>query len=248
MMNATKQILRSLQELLDDDERTIHLCNDLALERLVGHLDAELGGDLAALDPAVQAHLASCAICREEYGELQQLFQLEQHPSPAAPPAARFDFSYLAGAPEDPVARSHAEIGQSWRLDEVGRLVIRFSAGLLQALQIQQPDFALERSPTEVRYHYALQETLEDCNVTITVGEAAQDNTRREAAQDGGLYTVVVSVEIPSRGGWPNLAGTPVTLKRGDLLLHAQQTDAFGKTAFRNVAATALPQLVFEIG
>jgi hypothetical protein len=177
---------------------------------------------------------------------LKQLFELEQSQAQATLPAPRFDFSYLPASP------APGEMAQSWRLDELGRLIIRFSAGLLQTLQsqTQQPDFALERSPgpTEISYHYALQQTVEDCNVAITVRGPAQDSTVQDTAPAAGLFTVVVVVESPSRGGWPNLAGTTVALKRGDALLHVQQTDAFGKTAFHNLAAADLPQLVFEIG
>jgi hypothetical protein len=260
-MTVNKQFLRSLQELLDDDKTTVYLCNDLAIERLVDYLDADLSGAAPEeFDPAVKAHLASCAMCREEYSELKQLFQLEQGQSPVdLPGAARFDFSYLAGEPTAggglegaPGGGTSDGVEQSWRLDELGRLIIRFSAGLLQTLrtQTQQPDYALVRSqaPTEVGYHYALRQTVEDCDVTITVHETTQDNTERDMAQSTEMCTIVVSVDIPSRGGWPNLAGTTVVLKRGDTLLYLQQTDAFGKTAFRSVAAEDLPQLVFEIG
>ena len=58
---------------------------------------------------------------------------------------------------------------------------------------------------------------------------------------------VIVEVSIPSRGGWPNLADTNVTLKRDDLELETQLTDAFGKAVFEGICTDDLAHLVFEI-
>jgi hypothetical protein len=57
---------------------------------------------------------------------------------------------------------------------------------------------------------------------------------------------LVVEVRIPSRGGWPNLAGSSVTLHRGDLI-ETQVTDAFGKAVFSNISPDELELLNFEI-
>jgi hypothetical protein len=59
--------------------------------------------------------------------------------------------------------------------------------------------------------------------------------------------TVIVKVNIPSRGGWPNLAGTEVMLKRGELELDTQTTDAYGEAVFERIATDDLAHLIFEI-
>ena len=66
--------------------------------------------------------------------------------------------------------------------------------------------------------------------------------------RDPQLLTLEVAVDIPSRGGWPNLAGSAVILRRGpDELIDEQETDAFGKVTFEDVRVEDLPLLVFEI-
>lgn len=59
--------------------------------------------------------------------------------------------------------------------------------------------------------------------------------------------TLVVEVRVPSRGGWPNLAGSSVTLHRGDALVETQVTDASGKAVFDNLSPDELELLNFEI-
>ena len=85
---------------------------------------------------------------------------------------------------------------------------------------------------------FSLQETVKDLDVTITAEEAHDDPDH---------CTVVVEANVPSRGGWPHLADTEVTIKRAAMELGTQRTDAFGKAVFERVAANDLAQLVFEI-
>ena len=87
--------------------------------------------------------------------------------------------------------------------------------------------------------NYALTGQLDDLNVRINVEPSRRDPQRT---------TVEVEVDIPSRGGWPNLAGNVVTLGRGaEQLLEEQETDAFGRALFEDVSVEDLPLLVFEI-
>ena len=131
-----------------------------------------------------------------------------------------------------------------WRLDDLGRLVIEFSTELVRVLRSPalQPAYATAGLKSDraqrILCQFSLKEAVEDVEVTITVEENQRDPTN---------CTIIVEVDIPSRGGWPNLAGTKVTLKRGELELETQLTDAFGKAVFEGVATSALPHLVFEI-
>ncbi len=84
----------------------------------------------------------------------------------------------------------------------------------------------------------SLKEAVEDLEVTITA---------EEAREDMAYCTVMVEVDIPSRGGWPNLADTEVTIKRGESEPETALTDAFGKAVFTGIATTELAHLVFEI-
>jgi hypothetical protein len=84
----------------------------------------------------------------------------------------------------------------------------------------------------------SLKEAVEDLEVTITAEEMQADPTR---------CTVIVKVNVPSRGGWPNLAGTEVMLKRGQLELDTQTSDAYGEVVFEGIATDDLAHLVFEI-
>jgi hypothetical protein len=123
-------------------------------------------------------------------------------------------------------------------------LVIEFSAELVRTLQAPayQPAYAAARLKSgrsqRVLCRFSLKEAIEDLEVTITAEE------RRD---DPAQCTVIVEVNVPSRGGWPNLAGTQVTLRRGEQELETQLTDAFGKAVFEDIRTEDLANLVFEI-
>ncbi len=97
---------------------------------------------------------------------------------------------------------------------------------------------AMLKSSAPVGLCYELSDELEDLRVRIEA-EPQRDDPQRMAVE--------VEVDIPSRGGWPHLAGTIVTLRRGEAVLDQQETDPFGKALFDDVPAADLPQLVFEI-
>lgn len=228
-MSKTKSILHAV---FDDTTLpdTCAVCRD----SLAAYVDAELDGQPAAgLFPAVAAHLAACADCPQEYAELKQLLASARHGQLEQPPVgAVFDFAYLPAAPKTPAR-------QAWRLDELGRLVIQFSADLLRGLQgpAWQPGY-LKREAAPA-YRYELAGENDDLNVHITAGPAGRDPQ---------VLTVEVDVDIPSRGGWPNLAGSTVTLRRADgSVVEVQETDAFGKVVFEDVPVADLLEVVFEV-
>jgi anti-sigma factor RsiW len=67
------------------------MCNQ---EHLVGYLYDDLPAPERA---AFEAHLAGCAACRREFGELRQM---RQHLTSWAPPAPSLDFRVIRGGPQ----------------------------------------------------------------------------------------------------------------------------------------------------
>ena len=205
---------------------------------LAAYVDAELAGQPAAgLFPAVSEHLTTCAACRLELAELRSLLELERQGRLEQPPVpGEFDFGYLQIGP---FAEERSNRSGGWRMNALGRLVIQFSADLLSALQppTLQPGYLKGSAPSSLSYD--LTDQIEDLNVRIHV-EASR--------RDPQTATLEVEVDIPSHGGWPNLAGSAVILRRGpDELIDEQETDAFGKVTFEDVRVEDLPLLIFEI-
>jgi len=220
------------------DRLTCRECQELLPE----YLQAEMDGCAHEEQwRPVALHLETCPHCSEVYTALTDLMELaygEGGVEPPHYPAPDLPFLQAArSAPPQPP-------GVNWRLDEWGRLIIRFSAELVRTLQspAYRPAYAaagLKSARSQrILCRLSLQEAVEDLEVTVTVEE------ERDAP---GRCTIIVEVNIPSRGGWPNLAGTQVTLKRGERELGTQWTDAFGKAVFDGISTADLPHLTFEI-
>jgi hypothetical protein len=235
---------RILRTLLENDALLESTCRPYEDHILLEYINAELNDqDAATLYPAFRAHLDQSPECWQEYIEVKQLLLLEQTGQLVEPPVTgTFDFSFLTKASAQVQDVKPLFAASFWRLDVVGRLIIEFSTELLRTLQppARQLAYAAERAEqgARIRYQLALEQGLEDLSVTITA---------RDAVTQPDLYTLVVEANIPSRGGWPHLADTEVTLKRSDQILEQQHTDAFGKAVFSNVFASDLAHLIIEI-
>lgn len=227
-----------LQSLLDETAfptADCRACQDL----LSAYVDAELNGsDAASAFPTVHEHLAGCTTCGPIYAELKALLALEQSEELVMPPvAATFDFSYLPQPATMPESEPQPS-GQPWRLDALGRLIIQFSADLLRSLQGPSLQPGYLKGDASQPLTYALTGTVADLDVRISA-EPARRNPDR--------YDVEVDVDIPSRGGWPNLAGSVVVLLVQSEEFDRQETDAFGKALFENVPADALPGVAIVV-
>ena len=190
-------------------------------------------------DPArwalAEAHLAACPLCRQASERLiaaiLELSAIEE-----------LEATWEMARPErDTQEASAATPSRPFRWDALGRLIIQFSSELLQSLQ--PPPLSLSygvKSKGERRglYEYLVKQDDEDLEVTVTVEEDPEDPAQ---------CTVTVSVQIPSLGGWPNLADTQVTLKQDGEAIATAKTDAFGDAVFPEVAKAHLPHLTFEI-
>ncbi len=225
-----------LQALFEDEGFATPDCAPCQ-EQLAAYVDAELAGQPAgARFSTVAAHLDQCAACQQAYQELKALLALERSGELAAPPVApSFDFGYLPAQPAQPAT---PPAGRPWRWDELGRLVIQWTADLLASLQGPALQPALLKSAAPVRLSYELAGAVDDLAVRIDAEPQRGDATQ---------WTVEVAVDIPSRGGWPHLAGNLVTLRSGADLIDEQETDAFGKVVFEDVSVEALSQLSFTV-
>ena len=222
----------------EEDQLTCHECQDFLPDYLQAEMDGRAHQDRWR---PVALHLETCPHCSAVYATLSDLAELaygERGVEPPRYPVPKLPFLRAKKA------ASPQPLKIPWRLDEVGRLIIEFSAELLRALQVPayQPAYATIRLKSDqarrVLYQFSLKEAGEDLEVTITAEERRDDPAR---------CTVIVEVNIPSRGGWPNLGGTEVKLKRGEQELETQWTDAFGKAVFEGIDTDDLGHLVFEI-
>ena len=235
----TSQIESILRVLFDEDEALPFPDCAPCQDQLTAYIDAQLAGaDAAAAFPDVSAHLAGCATCSRVHDELAALLALEQSDQLAAPPVpAAFDFSYLPtpAVQQDPTARPAV---RPWRVDAVGRLIVQFSAELLRSLQgpALQPSYLKSDMPRALTWE--IEGEVDDLTVRVN----AEASRRDPQAVD-----VEVEVEVPSRGGWPNLAGSIVALSVEENEFGQEETDAFGKALFEGVPADVLPGLMITV-
>jgi hypothetical protein len=222
----------------EEDGLTCGECEDL----LPDYIQAEREG---VADPArwqrVAYHLETCPHCAALYTELSDLITFGYGERGVEPPTYRDpDLSFLRREE----SRPSQPLEIPWRWDDLGRLIIEFSTELVRAFQppAYQPAYARtglksDRS-SRVLCRIALKETVDDLEVIITAEE-----TEENPAQ----CIVTVEVDIPSLGGWPNLADAEVTIKRDEKKLATQLTDASNRAVFKGVATDDLARLVFEI-
>ncbi len=219
---------------------------------IAAYVEAELDGvDVAVRYPVLHAQLAECATCREAFTELKMLLEMARAGTFVEPPAApQFDLSYLTAAPTSvPIEASastaedavHAETTIdhiTWRVAALGQLIVTLSEDFIQSLQpvTLQPSFL--KSTTGDLFAVTAPAIADDLVVTI-----AARPMRREPEH----CTITVGAEIPSRGGWPELSGTAVTLSIDGETMETRHTDAFGKVVFEGIARDALGQVTIAV-
>jgi hypothetical protein len=215
-----------------EDRLTCQECQDLLPDYIQaateGRADEGQWGALAF-------HLEICPHCSSEYTALVELMELaweERGVEPPLYPAP--NLSFLRPEPDK----------KPWRLDDLGRLIVEFSAELLRTLQPPPSQLAYAKNAlkssrsSRTLCQFALKEAIQDLDVTITAKELPENPTH---------CTVIIEVNIPSKGGWPHLAGTEVTFKHQGKVLETQRTDAFGQAILEGIATDDLTRLVFEI-
>jgi hypothetical protein len=243
-MSACSDCLRSANYLLkavivaEEDDLTCEDCQ----EQLPEYLFAQISGLPA--DPAwraIELHLSVCARCAKIAAELAELSAFGDRTSGVEPPAyPKPELSFLRAesmVPQPVQARW-------WQQDQIGRLLITLSEDLLHILQPPASQFAFSAFPHKAGaspiplWQIALDKELDDLAIRVLAVQMPDDLRH---------CMLAVDVNIPSRGGWPELAGSRVTLRRNDIELAMQETDAFGKTIFEGIAIADLPTLVIEV-
>src|SRR5262245_18398289 len=102
----------------------------------------------------------------------------------------------------------------------MGRLLIELSDALVRASRPPALATSLKSGEqTAEMFRLRVPDAVPDLEVTIAAEYARGDSTH---------CALSVEVVAPSRGGWPNLAGSEVVLKRRNEVLATQVTDAFG--------------------
>ena len=178
----------------------------------------------------VAAHLESCSACRAELEALLELvmpaYTGQVVPAPSFP---QFDLSFLW-----PPAAQPAEVRPTWFIDDLRRLVIVFSSGLLTSMR---PPRLARAVRGQTLYSYTPDPPLPD-NLRVTIDVFAGDD-------DPELGDVEVLVDVPARDPFDQ-SGLHVTLRVGDLVWEGP-TDEAGSVTFTSVPLKLLPHLRAEI-
>lgn len=219
-----------------DDSLSCQACE----EQLADYVDAEQQGQQHHPQfGRLRRHLQQCPHCAAGYRELRALAELA-YGEPLAAPARQpsFDFSFLAAAHNKPAHNKPAVRSFWW--DDAGRFVLQLSQELLGSAQpsLQPAHVRVKGQGDTPLVHHVLDVPGGDLRLTISVS-AMRD--------DPAAGTMTVEADIPSRGGWPNLADTQITLWQGDVVLASAWTDEFGKAVFARIPLAVLTDLAVEI-
>lgn len=174
------------------------------------------------------AHLGDCPTCRAEFEELLALvmptYQGQIAPAGIYP---QFDLSFLRAKP-DPSPRP-----PNWQIDNLRRLVVQFSEGLLVSMQA-----AASAQPTRgpLLYRYLPAPPPGDLGVRIDIFASAH-------APDRG--NIQLSIDIPILDPFDQ-PGTRVRLQAGEHVW-AGITNASGSLTFPAVPLDLLARLRVEI-
>ena len=218
----TRQLVAALR-LPAEDQLTCEECEEL----IPTYLAASAPGQADPLHwAALQLHLVGCPACSEALADLIELQGLAESTLGAEPPAYP-----IPGRAARPATRG------PWRLDSFGRLLVNLAEALLPPPPAVAPA-GLKAAPGQTTLGAAtLADALPDLELHIAV--EGRPGTDRAA--------LLVTVTIPSRGGWPNLGGSEVSLlDRGKEIARAT-TDAFGKAVFPDLDLSALERFSLAV-
>lgn len=210
----------------EEGDRAARLVCDRIREHLADYLERqERGLPADAIDRDVAAHLATCADCRELLNEITLVAAASVDAEIAPVPAgATPDLSFLR-----PIQAQRAQTG-----DDVGRIVITFSAELLASMRPPQSERAVRGQP---RYHYDNEcESDRDLAVSIDIHDDEQADDRAQ---------IIVQVR-PARRVAFDQAGAHIHLSAGDFAAEAA-TNELGRAVFAGVPRARLIGMQVEI-
>lgn len=210
---------------------------------LSAYIEAELDGRKAAdLFPEVETAIANFPEFAEEYQILYEILDADRRGELEQPPyTPAFDFSYLLA--QSTQNETDAALPPPWNINLVGRLIIQFSEDLIDSLAAQPMQLAPVRHTKaeddwQTWLEYKLPRPTADLDIIVSVKHSGSEND---------FCNVVVTVDIPSQGGWPNLADSQVQLSRPGFESESLETDAFGKVVFEGIEKKHVPYLKFEV-
>lgn len=225
--SAARALVQALRLNVDDE---------LTCEAVEARLPEYTLADAA--DPEwleVRVHLATCPYCAAEYLELLAMERLVDYSEAfVARPAAKPQLDFLPH-------RQHIT-SPLWRIDELGRLIVTFSREVLSAMlgAAATPSALAVKSASEPRpgSRLILGGAPENLEVTVTVDERPDHPA---------ICKLLVEVRIPSRGGWPNLAGSEVRGAMPGREELVRITDAFGRVVFTPLTRDEIAALTLTI-
>lgn len=248
------RIKRLLAEIFADSEQVADAVLEAPpchsnQEEIVAYIEAEQDGLNASVQfPEIHAQIHSCRSCYRVYEELQELLEMARAETLVEPPLAA---DFVLPVQDEVASDGHVIVeragasqtsGQSvqqrdthsvlWTFNEIGQMIAAFSIDLLQSFQ-PSPQLNYLKAPMRELFSLQSPEIAADLNITI-----AAHTKRRDPEQ----CTLTVTADIPSRGGWPNLGGTAITLLLDAEKVATEVTDAFGTVIFDGIACTALAQ------
>lgn len=216
------QLLASLR--LGEEDRLTCAEGEELLPAYLGAI--ALGQPEAPAWADLRVHLAGCPACSAALADLAELRALADGTLGAEPPA------YPA-----PRRQTQSPGRPAWRIDELGRLLVELGRALIPtAPGAAVAGLKAAPGPTTVA-EATVGEALPDLELHIAV-EGRPESERR---------ALVVTVSIPSRGGWPNLGGSEVALLHEGGEVARATTDAFGTAAFPDLDAGALAGLSLAV-
>lgn len=184
---------------------------------------------------AIRVHLATCPHCAADYLELLALERVfEDDAAPVVRPTGQPQLDFL------PHRRQMTR--PTWRIDALGRLIATFSHEVLSAMLAVTPTplmLAVKSAPeSRPAGSVTIGGETENLEATVTINERTDDPAS---------CTLLVEVRIPSRGGWPNLAGSEVRVVIPGREELVRLTDAFGRIAIGPLTRDELAALTLTI-
>lgn len=241
-----QEIERLLQFVFEDEASTTAVPDDCQ-HLLHAYVETELAGGNAAIQfPSVQACLETMPAFREAYEELKAFLEME-HAGLLADPGTLpgLDEAFLRELLEEETAVSSPPHPSPLQyFNKLGHLVIQLGHYLRQAAAEKRPT---SLSPTE-RLAGVLLSASGGTSFLFT--EAADHEIEVKLLsvdKQQGAGSLEVTVNILSRGGWPNLGETAVSLHTPTSPSRTLLTDPAGRVLFRNVSLADLNDLTIEI-
>ncbi|MBE2222620.1 MAG: hypothetical protein IAF02_13820 [Anaerolineae bacterium] len=205
--------------------------------QLTDYVSAQLDkGDYQHQFPVVAQHLDSCVLCAEMYARVYEVELADRNgrlPHPASIPQP--DLSFLGSRPS------------LWAVLQIAfqqtqtRLTLQLDAALA-ALLTPQPSLALTRSGDDARFGEQILSLTPD---QVPETELPFSLAAYADKENPNQCLVEITVE-PSGSSWPDLGGSNVRLRYGEVVL-AEITDDWGTAVFPDIPRADLKNLQFEI-